>query len=153
MVATGALLAVLPDLDVVAFALGIPYEHPLGHRGISHSLLFAAIAGSLGAAAVLGARVRSREGLAVALVLMLATASHGVLDAFTDAGRGVGFFIPLSDARIFFPWRPLETSPVSLEAFFARGAGAIVWNEMQWVWLPVLSLAAILALARSRRTG
>lgn len=31
-----ALLAVLPDLDVISFGLGIPYGAKLGHRGFSH---------------------------------------------------------------------------------------------------------------------
>jgi inner membrane protein len=32
---------ILPDLDVVAFNFGIAYEHHLGHRGFTHSILFA----------------------------------------------------------------------------------------------------------------
>ena len=34
--------AVLPDADVIGFAFGIDYGDLLGHRGLSHSLLFAA---------------------------------------------------------------------------------------------------------------
>ncbi|MCP4044211.1 MAG: metal-dependent hydrolase, partial [Gammaproteobacteria bacterium] len=34
---TGAVLTVIPDLDVLSFSLGIPYAHILGHRGLSHS--------------------------------------------------------------------------------------------------------------------
>ena len=34
-------LAMLPDADVVAFKLGIPYGATWGHRGASHSLVFA----------------------------------------------------------------------------------------------------------------
>src|SRR5687768_772601 len=41
--ALGALCAVLPDADAIAFRMGIPYEHVLGHRGLSHSLVFAAL--------------------------------------------------------------------------------------------------------------
>ena len=37
----------LPDLDVVAFALHIPYAHAFGHRGASHSLFFAFLLGLL----------------------------------------------------------------------------------------------------------
>ena len=37
------IVAILPDADVIAFSLDIPYSHPLGHRGFSHSLLFALI--------------------------------------------------------------------------------------------------------------
>ena len=36
-----AILPILPDLDVIGFSLGIDYGHPLGHRGFTHSLLFA----------------------------------------------------------------------------------------------------------------
>jgi membrane-bound metal-dependent hydrolase YbcI (DUF457 family) len=31
----------LPDVDVIGLIVGIPYEHVMGHRGFSHSLLFA----------------------------------------------------------------------------------------------------------------
>tara|TARA_R110001592_G_scaffold140302_6_gene361233 strand:- start:1054 stop:1314 length:261 start_codon:yes stop_codon:yes gene_type:complete len=34
---------ILPDFDVIGFKLGIPYSHPLGHRGFTHSILFAVI--------------------------------------------------------------------------------------------------------------
>src|SRR3989338_8340680 len=36
-------LSVLPDIDVLAFHLGFPYEHMFGHRGFTHSILFAVI--------------------------------------------------------------------------------------------------------------
>lgn len=149
---TAALLAVLPDLDVVAFSLGIPYAHPLGHRGLSHSLVFAVVAGALGAAAVLGRAAFSRAGVAATAVLAVATASHGLLDAFTDAGLGVGFFVPFSDARFFFPVRPLATSPIGVEAFFSGPALRILGNEIVWVWLPVLAGAALLLQLRRRRS-
>lgn len=35
------LSTILPDFDVISFKLGIAYEHPLGHRGFTHSILFA----------------------------------------------------------------------------------------------------------------
>ena len=44
---TGALLTIAPDLDVLGLYAGIPYEHMLGHRGLSHSLLFAAFIAAL----------------------------------------------------------------------------------------------------------
>src|SRR5438445_202449 len=40
-----AVAPVAPDADVLAFAFGIPYEDMLGHRGLSHSLLIAAVIG------------------------------------------------------------------------------------------------------------
>jgi membrane-bound metal-dependent hydrolase YbcI (DUF457 family) len=42
----GALCAVVPDLDVIGFRLGIHYGDFWGHRGFTHSLLFAALLAS-----------------------------------------------------------------------------------------------------------
>lgn len=150
MLVAGALLAMVPDLDVAAFALDIPYGHPLGHRGLSHSLVFAVFLGAATAALLLRGRWLSRQGALATGLLSLAAASHGLLDAFTDAGRGVGFLIPLSDARFFFPWRPLATSPIGVQAFLRGEAAAILWNELRWVWLPLLSLALLFAALRTR---
>ena len=97
----GALCAAAPDLDVVGLWLGVPWGHALGHRGITHSLAFAA---ALAAVVVLtlfrGPAGRGRRGV-LWLALFLATASHGVLDAMTDGGSGVAFFAPFDDARHF----------------------------------------------------
>ena len=43
----GAACAVVPDVDVFGFWLGIPYEDLLGHRGLTHSLGFAAVLSGL----------------------------------------------------------------------------------------------------------
>ena len=37
----GAILSVLPDVDVVGYFYGIPYASPWGHRGFTHSFAFA----------------------------------------------------------------------------------------------------------------
>src|SRR5258708_20089423 len=39
----GALCSVIPDLDVIGFRFGIRYTDFWGHRGFTHSLLFAAL--------------------------------------------------------------------------------------------------------------
>jgi inner membrane protein len=85
MVALSA-LALLPDLDVVAFRLGIPYGAPFGHRGAAHSLVFAL---ALGLVAALVARPLGLRPLCTLAVVSAVVASHGPLDARTDAGRGV----------------------------------------------------------------
>lgn len=141
-------VSALPDLDALAFRLGIPYDHPLGHRGFSHSLLFAALAGLLAAgilryAALRDSVVRSSVPAdryarwAVSLLLVVACASHGLLDAFTDAGLGIGFFIPFSDARYFFPFRPLATSPIGIRTFFGEAGLRVITSELLWIWLPI----------------
>jgi inner membrane protein len=150
LLALPAVLAVLPDLDVIAFALGIPYGHPLGHRGFSHSLLFAVLVAPVAvrwAAPTLA--VASGPWWKLVAVCALACASHGVLDAMTDAGRGVGFFIPFHDERYFLPFRPIRTSPIGLEGFMAR-AMPILRNELVWIVLPCAALASLIRLRPGR---
>lgn len=144
----GVLCAAAPDLDVLAFPFGIPYEHPLGHRGLSHSIPFAAI--SAAAVAWIAARSLWRRAW---LYLFLSTASHGVLDAFTNGGRGVALFSPLDQTRYFFPFRPIEVSPLSVEAFVSERGLAILGNELLWVWLPSALLGAVLVWWSRARAG
>ena len=140
-------LSILPDFDVVAFHFGVPYHHPLGHRGFSHSLLFAAGSSFL-VCALLFPELRrfSRAWWRTGFSLFLAAASHGVLDALTDAGFGVGFFIPFDCDRYFLPWRPLLTSPINPIAFFQPHGLTILTTEILWVWLPVSCVVALRAI-------
>jgi inner membrane protein len=150
VVALGALFAALPDLDVIGFKLGIWYGHMLGHRGLSHSLLAAAVlAGMLAAHPAVGGAAR-RTRLTAWCFLFAAISSHGVLDAMTDGGLGVGFFAPLSNERYFLPWRPIEVSPIGARFFSARGLGVLA-SELRWVVLPSLAIAlAMIAWRRAR---
>ncbi len=135
----GMMFSMLPDADVVAFRFGIPYEHMLGHRGISHSLLCAAVLAALAALIPSFREMRGR----VFWFLFFAMASHGVLDAMTTGGRGVGFFIPFTGERYFFPLHPVRVSPLSVKGFFTERGIAILYSEFTWVWLP----CAVAALA------
>jgi inner membrane protein len=135
-------LAVLPDLDVLAFRLGIPYAHPLGHRGFTHSLVFAAIVAGL------VARFAFRSWRLLPL-LFAAIASHGALDALTDGGLGIGFLIPFSDGRFFAPVRPLSVSPLGLH----HSVLPVLRAEIATVWVPALAFAAGALLARRARTA
>ncbi|HKQ59819.1 MAG TPA: metal-dependent hydrolase [Candidatus Polarisedimenticolaceae bacterium] len=139
----GAVCAALPDLDVIGFNMGIHYGDLLGHRGLTHSLAFAALAALL----VLPLAGEAARG-ASWRYLFLATASHGLLDAFTDGGYGVAFFSPLSNARYFAPWTPIRVSPIGLERFFERGGLDVLWSEAVWIWLPC---GALLLVAAGRR--
>ncbi len=144
-----ALLAVLPDLDVIGFRLGIPYGHMLGHRGFTHSILFAVlVAGIVPTLCLRGTRVFSRGWWGLATLAFLATMSHGVIDAFTDAGLGVGFLIPFDETRYFAPWRPLATSPLSVVAFVNGPALRILTNELVWIGVPLLIVMSAVHLFR-----
>ena len=43
----GAVCSILPDIDVIGFRFGIRYGDFWGHRGFTHSLLFASILATL----------------------------------------------------------------------------------------------------------
>ena len=49
LLAAGVIAAMLPDADVLAFALHIPYADAFGHRGASHSLLFSGVLAAVAA--------------------------------------------------------------------------------------------------------
>src|SRR5437868_4800418 len=96
LLACGAIGAMLPDLDVAGMRLGVAYASDFGHRGFTHSLFFAALAALVGAC--LYRRLRARF-LAAFLFLFAAVASHGLLDTFTNGGRGVEIFWPWTSER------------------------------------------------------
>jgi inner membrane protein len=146
-----AIVAALPDADVVAFTLGVPYGNMLGHRGITHSLPFAAVLAALVVRLLFRGREWHRAWPRLWLVYFVAIASHGVLDAMTTGGQGIAFFAPFSAARWHFPWRPILVSPIGVGAFISMYGLRVLQNELFWVWLPsaVVALAARLA----RRPG
>ena len=141
--------SLLPDLDAVGFWLGIPYDHPLGHRGLTHSLAFSAALAGAGAmfAPGLGA-----DPWTAFLVLFISAASHGLLDALTNGGLGIAFFSPFSNRRYFLPWRVLEVSPIGLLALFSRQGLRVLRSEVWYVWAPCLMLG-VLGLAVLRLIG
>ncbi len=146
--ALGAVLATLPDLDVIGFRFGVPYGALLGHRGLTHSLLVAIVVG--GALAWFIARQwhSPRDQLLLSAYLILALASHGLLDAMTTAGMGVALLAPIDNTRYFFPWRPIAVSPLGLRPFFTLRGIAILANEALWVGVPSLAIACIGAWVR-----
>ena len=134
-VSLGAFCSVLPDFDVIGFPLGIQYGDLWGHRGLTHSVLFAALlAGILVALWYRGRPSIEMTGLF--LYFFLCTASHGVLDAITDGGLGVAFFSPFDTTRYFFPVRPVLVSPIGVSEFFSANGIRILTSEALWIWLP-----------------
>jgi len=141
------LCSVLPDADVIGFRFGVHYGDLWGHRGMTHSLLFALILGVLAAA-----RFRPDwrgDGWKLAALLVVITASHGLLDACTNGGLGVAFFAPFDRTRYFFPWQPILVSPIGAQRFFTARGLAVIKSEIVWIWLPALVIGAGL---RSLRT-
>ena len=144
---TSIALSILPDLDVIGFGFGIRYGDFLGHRGFSHSIVFAMIA----AAAVLPLF----EGRSWRLWLYFTgvTASHGLLDAMTDGGLGIAFFSPLDTARYFLPWTPVRVSPIGIGAFFSRWGRVVLLSEIGYIWIPVFLATVVWRKLRARRNA
>jgi len=137
--------SVLPDFDVIGFGFGIRYGDLWGHRGMTHSILFAAVLGIL-AGALLG---RSRtEKIWSSLLFFLITASHGALDGLTNGGLSIAFFSPFDTTRYFFPWRPIQVSPIGARWFFSNLGLRILLNEALFVWLPAALIGVALYVWR-----
>ncbi len=131
-----AFSAALPDVDVIGLALGVPYGSLFGHRGFTHSLFFAAVWAVVVMCWQYGGVGRyTRQWWGLLAFFFVVTASHGVLDALTNGGRGIAFFAPFSAERYFFPWRPIRVSPIGAGFFSGRGL-RVMASEVVWVWLP-----------------
>jgi inner membrane protein len=136
-----AVLPMLPDLDVLGLAFGVPFSSMWGHRGVSHSLAAAAVIGLIAAMAV-HRRLRARLA-PLAVYFALITASHGVLDAFTNGGPGIALLAPFDETRYFSAWRPIPVSPLG-SRFFSEWGWHVFKAELALIWLP----AGLVALAR-----
>ena len=130
--------AIFPDFDVLAFKFGIPYEHPLGHRGFTHSILFG-ILWALFLMLTLG----RKNKVVWFLVIFLSTTSHGILDAMTSGGRGVGFFIPFNSERFFFPFREIQVSPIGIQKFFSEWGLKVIFSEIKYIFIPCFLILVV----------
>lgn len=91
----------LPDADVLSFKFGVAYGNVFGHRGFTHSLVFAFVVPLL---CVFIGRRWFRAGLIRCwLFLTVSLLSHSLLDSVTTGGKGVGWLWPWSDERFFAP--------------------------------------------------
>jgi len=129
--------AMLPDIDAIGFAFGVRYGSMFGHRGFTHSIVFALLTGAAVGMLFFRRRPPDLSRLQLVFYFTLVTLSHPLLDALTNGGLGVALFAPLSSARYFSPWRPIEVSPLGVGFFSARGVEVIA-SEIIWVWLPAL---------------
>jgi len=119
-----SILSMWPDVDVVAFGLGIPYGAPFGHRGATHSILAALL---VGAASVLVAR---RTRLPVAKTALFATTvalSHPLLDTLTyGGGLGCALLWPFSSHRFWAPVRFIPIAPIGLGMLSPTGLSVVM---------------------------
>jgi inner membrane protein len=140
LLVVGMLASTLPDIDVIGFRLGIPYGDIWGHRGLTHSLLFALGVGLIAACAAPWLRANR---LIAGLFVFLACSSHGLLDMCTTGGKGVAYLWPYSGERYFLPYQVIKVSTLSLSRFFGPEGLLVLQSEWQWVWLPAIAIGLI----------
>lgn len=151
-IALGIFCATFPDFDVIAFKLGIPYEHPFGHRGFFHSIFFAYLQG------LFIVRIFYHEyafmswnALKTGFYFFCCGVSHSLLDAMTNGGKGVAFFAPFDNSRYFLPWRPIQVSPVDIESFFGEWGMRVLQSEFYYIMIPSALLASGMLLFKRFR--
>jgi inner membrane protein len=116
-------LALLPDADALGFSLGVRYADEWGHRGATHSLVFALLVGLVvGACAPLFGAPRLRSVLFATGVVV----SHPLLDALTTGGLGCALLWPFDLTRYFAPLRIIPVAPIGAAFFSARGLAVAI---------------------------
>lgn len=147
-----ALLPAVPDADVIGFRFGIAYGDVLGHRGLSHSLAFAALLGLATALSVGWWEKRDwRDTRHLAMLFILAAASHGPMDMLTNGGLGIALLAPFDAHRMFWDWRPILVSPIGLEKFLSPWGWAVLKDELLWFGPPLALLVGATVLRRRLR--
>ena len=92
-------LSVMPDFDVVGDWLGAAPESMFAHRGITHSLLFAAIVSAI-VPRLVARRVEWFSPLWWRLYscFIISISSHAILDMFNYGNLGVALFAPFDES-------------------------------------------------------
>jgi len=136
-----ALLATIPDIDVLSTA---SYGTPLGHRGITHSLLGALVLG-LAVAGIVYRRFRF-PWWSLAALFFATLASHDLLDAMTWGGEGIPFFWPFGGR--YGNWGLIPAANIAIEWPNAQQLRVFL-SEALHVWLPMaVAVAGMTAYRR-----
>jgi len=138
----GAVSAMIPDLDVMAFKFGMEWDSMWSHRGFTHSVFFAVVWAILLLVVYHQSAERSTK-YQLGGYYFLATISHGLLDAMTNGGNGITFFAPFIEERYFLPWRVIQVSPIGVENFFSEWGLEVLQSEFFYILLPSLIIGFI----------
>lgn len=147
LLVAGLFASVFPDLDVLGAQFGIAFASEWGHRGFSHSIVFAILCGLL---ALLFSRQLQAGKLSAFLFISICTLSHPLLDALSNGGLGVALYWPFDNTRHFFQWRPIEVAHIGLR-FFLEDTYSVLKTEIIWVWCPAIFIGIILQLFNRNR--
>ncbi len=123
----------LPDIDTFSYLLSIDEQHSLGHRGLTHSGVFA-LGLALAVMTIFYRPLRSNptQWWGHYIWFFLLTLSHGIFDALVNGVLGVAFFWPFSTQRYQFAWQPLMDVPIRFSEFFSAQFWHVQWVECQF---------------------
>jgi inner membrane protein len=144
-------LAIWPDADLASLVFEVRPNEPRGHRGLTHSLIVAAVVSLLAGGALFRAlRLGSRPWWLVVAFLFGASASHGLLDAATAGDIGVALFAPITNARFAFPFKLVPSCPMGLDEYLGRFGMLTFANEVLYVVIPLALVVSLLDKAAPR---
>lgn len=132
-IAIGAIMASIPDLDMLGTRFGgIPWDSIYGHRGYTHSILFAILT-----ALVVAFLCYRHDFKKHFLFFLVCAVSHPLLDSLNNGGLGVAFFWPFSDTRYHAFVQPVMNVNVSFRGLYLTTKGLPVFlSEFIWIGLP-----------------
>lgn len=122
----GAAAAMLPDADVVAFKFGIAYADALGHRGASHSVVFALLLGVLAASVACA----GLDGVPVRRLLGALASTAGHADQRRPGRGAVVAVVGAAFLRAVAGHRGIAVRAPVLQR--ARRGGIVVGSPLDW---------------------
>lgn len=133
---TGAIAAIVPDVDAIGRLWGDgDLEWMGGHRGFTHSVTFAALAGVAAAAFTLGRSEWSGHRFRFGLFIAFAALAHGLLDTLTSIGAGV------DDVQVLYPF---STRTFGISRHPINGP----FSELFYTLLPLLAVTWLVCRRR-----
>jgi inner membrane protein len=150
LVLVAAFASAAPDVDgLFKHFLHIPASSIYSHRGAAHSLFVALAAGLV---VPLFHRILRVRPLTAGVVIAASMASHGILDMMTNSGQAVAYLWPLSSARMFADWRPIQSGSVQLPSLvvdvFTRFS-----SELLQLIIPMFAISLLVRGARNFHTS
>lgn len=140
----------IPDIDVLSYLLPMAETHSLGHRGLTHSVLFAFVVALVIVRCFYRHYSPSQwQYWGLHLWFFLGTLSHGLLDALVDSNLGVAFLWPMHTQRYLFTWRPLLDLPIDISVLTSLHFWYAQLIELQFISF----LLAILFMLKQLMTG
>ena len=146
LLVAGIAASMVPDLDVYINH----FWSAIAHRGVTHTIVFALLAALC--ATVVAKPLQTTHRTAF-LFVFVATLSHPLLDMCTNGGSGIPLFWPVTDERYFWPFTPIEVSPLGIARFFSERGVEVLQSELVWVWTPAVVVYAFIRVSRLSRKG